>query len=315
MAARRLQLPAVALAAVLAANGGALAQTQPSAADDIEAERAVTQASDAVPAAAEHPGAEPADSMPAPQAASVDGYHASVERLTEHFLGTASRPVRFDWRRSSFAVGVLGSELIERNNYGSFRLGGVARSAFQDIMVEVAVSYVSVLSTTSSDQLALTPYVQAGRPPRFEIDLNASYPIAEAPVTPIIDLIPPAELVLFATVGGRYLLYPQAVVGDRAWENQDTWTDIATWRDIGFGLAAPSLTEEDRLVIERDKLGGMLLDSARVHSLAGLTLDIYFQPGIVISPRGLLAVPILAPVSGTQLGFWWEISLAMGYAF
>lgn len=247
--------------------------------------------------------------------ASVDGYYTPVERLTEHYLGSASRPVRYDWRKSQLAVGAMASELLERNNFGSLRVGGLVRRAFLDIMVEAGLTYVYVLKTESSEILKLTPYVQAGRPPRFEIDVNVSYPLAEAPVTPIIDLVPPAEIVLFATAGFRYLLYPQAVVGDRDWNDQDTWTNTSTWRDIGLNLMAPSLVKEDRLIIERDNLGGMLLDRARVHSLAGLTLDVYFQPGIFFSPRALIAIPLLAPVSETKLGFWWEMTLAAGYSF
>lgn len=300
---RKLLPMTVAWFALLAApSGRAQAQT---GADEITVESS----------AVGHAWSEELSPAPTPDEASVDRFHVPVERLTEHFLGTASRPVRFDWRRSLFALGLTGSELLERNNFGSFRLGGVARRAFLDVMVEVAVNYVFVNGTESSELLALTPYIQAGRPPRLEIDGNVSYPLFEAVVTPVIDLIPPAEFVLFGTAGVRYLLYPQAVVGDRDWESLDTWRDTETWREVGASLLSPSLTDEDRLVVERDVLGGMLLDSARVHALAGLTLDIYYQPGLFISPRAMIAAPVLTPVSGTQLGFWWEMTLAVGYAF
>lgn len=247
--------------------------------------------------------------------ASLDPFRTPVDRLTEHYLGSTSRPVRFDWRNSLFILGVHGGELIERNNFGSFRLGAVVRRAFLSIMFEAAASYVFVIGTESSELLALTPYRQASRPPRVELDVNVSYPLFEGVVTPIFDFIPASEMVFSVTGGGRYLLYPQTIIGDRNWDRTSTWTDTQTWQDIGAGLATAQLLDDDRRLLERRGLPGMQIDPATVHTLAGFTFDAYYQPGLFFSARALLAIPALYLVSGTRLGFWWETTLVAGWAF
>ncbi len=263
--------------------------------------------------------AAPAASSTEPEADAqpdtIDRFRTSVDRLAEHYLGSTSRPVRFDWRRSPVIVAVQASELIERNNFGSFRLGGTVRRAFSSFLVDASASYVFVVGTESSDILALTPYRQPGRPSRIELDVNVGYPLFEGVVTPLIDFIPPAQMVLSATAGARYLLYTETVVGDRDWRSAETWTSLDTWTAIGQGLATAQLLDDDKARLERDALGGMAIDPATVHTLVGLTFDTYLQPGFFLSSRAMLAVPLLAPLSGTRLGLWWELGLAAGWAF
>lgn len=264
------------------------------------------------PAPEEAPAQAPDDDDADP---SVDRYRVPVDRLAEHYLGSTSRAVRFDWRRSPAIVAIQGGELLERNNFGSFRLGAVVRRPFDSWVLEGGLSYVFVTPTESSRLLALTPYRQPGRPSRVELDLNVSHPIFEGVVTPLHDILPPAEMVLSATGGVRYLFYYETLVGERAWDDVDTWTELETWRDIGEGLASAQLRDSDRVVLERHALGGMGIDPAILHALVGLTFDGYFQPGLLLSSRVLVALPVLAPVSGTRLGFWFEVGLAVGWAF
>ncbi len=246
---------------------------------------------------------------------SIERYKRPVDRLLEQTIGSASRPVGFDWRKSWFMLGVTSSELIERNNYGSFRLGIMGRKAFGDVVVEGAVNNVTVITTSSSRALALTPYLQAGRKERFEIDVNVSYPLAEGVVTPLFDFFPPMELVLQATAAGRYLIYPRAIAGNRDWGNIDTYTNTQTWIDLGGSLASPTLTELDQDVLDPYVPAGMLQDPARIHALLGFTFDVYMQPGLFLTTRALVAIPVLAAVTQTQLGFWPELSVSLGYAF
>jgi hypothetical protein len=233
---------------------------------------------------------------------SIELQRTPFEAMGEHFLGSTSRAVRFDWRRSPIIVGVLVSELLERNTFGSFRFGASARKAFGNLTGEIAVSYFDPVSTEASDQLALTPYRQAGRPWHVELDVNVAYPLVEGVVTPLFDFMPPAELVLSGAAGLRYLFYP------RSFANQDV---LDTLPDLAF----PALTDEERAGIEPTALPGMLVDAARYHTLVGLIADAYLQPGINISPRVMVAIPLLAPVTQTGLGLWWELSLFVGFAF
>lgn len=232
--------------------------------------------------------------------ASVDRYRTPVEVLTERMIGTASRAVRYDWRKSSVGFGLLGSELLERNNFGSTRVGAMVRRPFGDFMGEIAITRAFTWGTDSTRKLALTPYRQHGRPSRFELDVNVGYPIAEGVATAWPGFFPPTELVFSANAGLRYLFYPGALGG-------------APFKDVLTSLIAPKLTEYELQKMEADRPGGMQIDSARYSVLTGLQLDVYFQTGGFLSPRVMVAVPLLTPVNGTALGWWWELSLGLGW--
>ena len=73
-------------------------------------------------------------------------------------IGTASRSVRFDWRKSPASFALIGSELLERNNFGSTRLGVLARMPIGGFIGEVGITRAFTWSTDSSDKLALTPW-------------------------------------------------------------------------------------------------------------------------------------------------------------
>ena len=245
------------------------------------------------------PGQEPPQSTQ--EAQDLERWRTPVEALTERMIGSASKSVRFDWRKSPIGFGLIGTELLERNNFGSTRLGLMARRPFGPFMGEVAVSRAFSWSTDSSEKLSLTPYRQYGRPSRFELDLNVGYPLAEGVVTALPSIVPPAELVFSASAGLRYLFYPGSLDG-------------ASFFETAGAALAPRLTARELENLEAQRLPGMHIDSARYGLLAGLNLDIYFQPGAFITPRVLIAVPLLTPFTGTKLGLWWELSLGLGWA-
>lgn len=230
----------------------------------------------------------------------IDAWRTPVEALSERMIGSASKSVRFDWRRSPASFALIGSELLERNNFGSTRVGVLARKAVGDFMGEVAVSRVFTWGTDSSQKLSLTPYRQFGRPNRFELDVNIGYALVEGVVT-LPSLLPPAQMVLSANVGLRYLSYPEA------------FADVALL-DIAQALVSPQLSAGEINNLERTRLPGMQVDPARYGLLAGLGLDVYIQPGAFVTPRAMLAIPLLSPVNGTGLGWWWELTLGLGWA-
>jgi hypothetical protein len=225
-----------------------------------------------------------------------------IQALNEHFVGSAARAVRFDWRRSPIIVGASISEVVEKNTFGQWRVGAFGKKAFDDLIVEVGVALYQSYDTPSSQSLALTPFRQAGRPNHLEIDANVGYAVAEGVVTPLASFIPPAEVVLVAVGGARYLGYAQSFV-DR---------DIQA---IALDLASPQLSTAELDRIEQDALGSMLVDPARLHAMAGLSLDVYLQPGLMLSPRAMVAIPVLVPVTNSSLGLFWELSFAAGWAF
>jgi len=197
--------------------------------------------------------------------------------------------------------GILGSELLERNNFSSGRLGAFARTPLGNLMGEVAITGVFTSGSDSTDKLALTPYRQIGRPSRWELDVNLGIPVAEGVVTAWPGFFPATELVFSLDAGFRYLFYPRGFGG-------------ATFSQVAKAVLAPQLTQRELDKLERSRPGGMEIDTARYGLMAGASLDLYFHSGGFLSPRVLVAVPTLAPLTGTGLGWWWELSVALGWA-
>jgi hypothetical protein len=244
------------------------------------------------------PSDEPAASPEAE--ASVERYRTPVELLTEWMIGTASMPVRVDWRKSKVSFGLFGSELVERNNFGSTRVGALARVPFGDFLGELAISRVFTWGSDSTEKLARTPYRQYGRPARFELDINVGYPIAEGVATALPRFFPATQMVFSADAGFRYLFYPESLAK----------TELL---DITKTVLSAQLTERERENLEAVRPPGMHIDGARYGLHAGFSLDLYFQSGAFVSPRVMVSIPLLSPINGTGLGFWWDVSLAAGW--
>jgi hypothetical protein len=241
----------------------------------------------------EEPPAEEAKEDPA-----LDRYRTPFEVLNERMIGVASRAVRFDWRKKQLGVGVIGSQLLELNNFSSARFGGLVRRPLGSFMGELAITRVWTWGSASTDKLALTPYRQAGRPSRLELDVNVGYPLAEGVATSRPGFFPATELVFSANAGFRYAYYPGALSG-------------ATFGEVAKAIIAPRLTAKELENLELKLPPGMQLDEGRYNLLTGLNLDIYFQTGGFLSPRAMIALPI----TGTDLGLWWELTFSAGWMF
>ncbi len=233
---------------------------------------------------------------------SLSRYRTPFPVLVEQSIGTASRPVEFNWRRTTAHVAATGSHYFELNNFNSLRAGGLARIPSEKAIFEVGASYVWVWDTPSSELLALTPYRQPARPQRIELDLTVGLPLAEGIVTVAPRLFPTVELVFSAYAGLRYNLYPTAFKGMKV-------------REVASAVFSPSLTEEELANLDDDRLAAMNVDTGRYGVLIGFGNEIYFRQGVFVMPRAMFAVPVLAPASGTELWFWADLSLAIGVAF
>jgi hypothetical protein len=231
----------------------------------------------------------------------IERYRTPLEALTERPIGEASRAVRFDWRRSRIGFGVLGSSVIELNNFSSARIGGFVRKALGSFMLEGAVTYVHTWGSFASEQLSLTPYRQFARPSRLEVDVNLSYALAEGVVTPRVAFLPTAELVFSATAGVRYLYYFGSLRGVPA-------------VDVLAALFAPRVTDREADNLEGQRLPGMQIARTRYSVLAGFQVDLYLRPGISVTPRVLLSLPVFSGIPGAGLSWWWELSLGVGAA-
>ena len=136
----------------------------------------------------------------------------------------------------------------------------------------------------------------------MEIDLAIGLPLAEGVVTARPSFIPAIELVFSAYLNFRYLLYPTGFRG------------VEAGSAVG-ALFLPTLTDGEVASLERSRLPGMEVDRQRYYFLAGFGTELYFQQAFFIAPRVLIVVPFMAAVTGADMVFGFEFSLAVGAAF
>lgn len=245
-------------------------------------------------------GAVPATPPPDAKAPeSLEPLRTPLEALTERAIGATSRPVRFDWRKTTVGFGVTGAQVLEFNTFWSESTALVVRHPLGGLMGSLAVAYVGTYSTDGSRKLSLTPYRQFGRPSRFELQFDLGLPLAEGIATLWPKYLPATEFVVSATAGARYLLYLESFQG-------------VQWKDAP-GFFAPTLWQRDQDRLLDTRPAGMQVDPARYSVLVGLTTDLYTQSGFFVTFRMLLGLPL--PLPGSNLGFWWEPSLTLGWAF
>lgn len=228
-------------------------------------------------------------------------HRVPFDELMERTIGTASQPVEFNWRRTTAHAAVTGSHLFELNNFESLRLGGLARFPSGSAIVELGVTYVGTWDTPSSELMALTPYRQPGRPDRMDIDIAVGLPLAEGVVTFAPRFLPSVQLVFNGYVGLRYHLYPDAFAGMEG-------------LDVFGAIFSPALTQAEIDNLDDRRLAAMQVDPGRYGLVVGVGDDIYFKQGLFLSPRVMFSVPVLATVSGSELLWWSDFSLAVGLA-
>ncbi len=236
------------------------------------------------------------------EAPSLGRFRLPWELLVDKTVGTTSKPVRFDWRRTTVHVGGFAAQPAEFNNYNSFRAGVLARVPSDALMYEFGLSYVWVFETESSQRLALTPYRQPGRPERLEIDFSIGVPLAEGVITSWPSWFPAAELVFSAYFNLRYLIYPSGFEGVK-------------FRNILGSSLSPRLSDDEIENLDDSRLPGMEVDRTRYTLYAGLGTDIYFDFNMFVAPRVMISVPLLAAIAESQMRLALEFSLAIGAAF
>lgn len=243
------------------------------------------------------PEAATATSAPA-----LERFRMPYEALVDRTIGKSARSVGFDWRKTTAHASVFASQPAELNNFHSFRLGLMGRVPSDTLIFELSLAYVWAWGTESSEQLALTPFRQPGRPAHLEIDFLVGVPLAEGIVTAWPAWFPAAELVFNAYFDFRYLIYPGAFSGFRT-------------RDTLRALFDPGLGDEEIANLDDDRLPGMEIDPQRYGIYAGLGTDIYLDFGLFVSPRVLFNVPLFAAASGSKMPFGMDFTLAVGAAF
>ena len=234
--------------------------------------------------------------------ASIERHRTPFDTLMESAIGRTSKRLRYDWRKATAEVGLTGSLPAELNNFDSLRGGIFGRFPVGGLLIGLEASYVWVSGSTSTERLALTPYRQPARPERVELDLTLAFPLAEGVVTAFPSWFPSAQLVLQSHLDLRYLLYPGAFEG-------------FTFTETVQALVAGSLSDREVANLEDIRLPAMEIDRSRYGFLAGLGADLYFASGFFVSHKVLVALPLFALATDSELLFAIELHLLTGFSF
>lgn len=245
---------------------------------------------------ADAPASAPAADVP------LEDHRSVFDALAERAIGLTSKRLRFDWRKGTIQAAMLGGLPAELNNFESLRTGAVLRFPTGSLLLSLGVNYVWVSGTPSTEDLSMTPYRQAARPSRWELDFGLDWPLAEGIVTPLPRILPAAQLTLTLHAQLRYLIYPGGMEGLGV-------------KDTLKALIAGRLTDAELDNLESQRMPGMTLDPGRYVALVGIGDDLYFRSGFFFSHRVLVATPLLQFMSETQLPFGFEWDLLFGYAF
>ncbi len=222
-----------------------------------------------------------------------------IEDAVRTVLGTTSRPVVFDWRRSSGLLQGEISQPVELNNFESRRLTAAVRWPLESGTATTSLSHVSTQGTEATETIARTPYLQTGRPSRWELGLGYDFAFAEGIVTMLPSFLPEAEMVFSISGEMRYLFYPGA------WKENKGGQKFSS-------LFKTEINSTERAWLDSRKPAGMRIDPTRLDFLLGGRLDLFFKPGLFLSPSALIALPFLRAKGG--LGLWWSLGVGVGYA-
>ena len=244
----------------------------------------------------------PPTTAPATDTDPLAPYRLQLGTLVELGIGSTSVPVAFDWRKTQVQLAASGSYLAELNNFNSMRGGALVRLPSGGTILEFGANYAASWESPTSRQLALTPFRQPGHPDHLEVDFNLGVPLAEGVVTSVPRFFPAAQMVFVGYGGFRYILYP-------------TGFRQLTVKEVALAIVAPSMSTKEIDNLDDVRLPAMEVDPARYGVLVGLGDDIYFKSGLFVSPRLMVAVPLLAPVTNTELYVWADFSMVAGFAF
>lgn len=189
---------------------------------------------------------------------------------------------------------------LELNNFESSRLGLLVMFPQPAFLAGLDLAYVRTVSTASNLLLEETPVRQLGRPSRIEYGLAFDLPLAEGMANSVLSVLPAAQMVWAFQARLRTCYYPGMYRGAPV-------GDVLKSAFLGADL---NNRERDNLRASREP--GMQISTSRRELLLGLKGMIFHQVGVFFAPSVLLALPSLD--RDQSLGWWWEMSLGVGYA-
>ncbi len=206
----------------------------------------------------------------------------------------------FLWRNAAVHFVVELGQPLELNNFESTRFGLTVGLPLASFLAGADLAYVSTESTASNAILEETPVRQVGRISRIEYGAFAELPLAEGLANNALSLLPAAQLMLSLQLRIRSAYYP-GMYRDHAVE------DVLTSVFLGTDLSG-----KQQQNLRDSRLPGMKIATSRREFLLGFRGHVFHVSGFSLSPGFLAALP--STDSSQNLGWWWEMSLGLGYA-
>lgn len=222
-----------------------------------------------------------------------------LDDILKSQVGSVARASVYLWRQKTLLLSFDAGQLVEMNAFESKKFALMARFPGESMTFQLGLSRIFVAGTDATDALELTPYRQAGRPSRYELDSGIDLTISEGVANQLFDFYPLGQMVLSFQARLRYLIYP-------------TTSKKGAFKDKMRSLFAVELSDEDFDDLSRTAPAGMAVERGRLNALVGLRFDHYAVSGFSLNANLLLALPLRVS-DNDELKSWWEMAVGVGY--
>ncbi|HYX32890.1 MAG TPA: hypothetical protein VE954_07230 [Oligoflexus sp.] len=221
-----------------------------------------------------------------------------LETLLERSIGYAKRPSVVEWRKKNLILNVEMGQFIEYNNFDTSSWGFNLRFPSESFLVKSAVLKVETEATEASQQIAKTPFQQAGRPSRWEWQNGIEFPVLEGIGNQLFSFIPTSQCVLSAVAQLNLNIYPKIA---------------SSPMDMLKGLYQTRLSADEIRRLQEDAPASMRILRSRHNVGVGLQWDNYYKSGISWNTRFMYERPVTS--LDDKMKAWYSVTFGAGYAF
>lgn len=208
-------------------------------------------------------------------ASPLEAFRKKPEDIDRAVIAVIGRPSIFPWQLKSFGLRLSQSSYVEFNNFdsNSYQIGGIF-PIFERMIYALDIIQTKVYETPSSRQIGRTPYRQLGRPSRYSLSHQLSYPIFEGIGGHFFDLLESAQFVVsfFTQINMHYY--------DHLFK---PWSSFGNSRDNIKSIFSSSLPPETRKIQQMKAPQGMKISDHKWDLLAGMDIFSFFSTGLFVS--------------------------------
>ncbi len=230
--------------------------------------------------------------------ASILDQKVPLETLLERSIAYAKRPSIVEWRKKAIILNLEMGQFIEYNNFDSSSWGLNLRFPFESFLVKSAVLKVVTDATEASQQVAKTPFQQAGRPSRWEWQNGIEFPVLEGIGNQLFSFIPTSQCVLSAVAQLNLNIYPKIA---------------SSPMDMLKGLYQTRLSTDQIKSLQEDAPASMRILRSRHNLGVGLQWDNYYKSGMSWNTRFMYERPVIS--LDDKMTAWYSVMFGAGYAF